>query len=30
VHLPSQDVIVSMQGAGDGRFGERVVEGLNE
>jgi hypothetical protein len=30
VHLPGQDVIVSMQGAGDGRFGERVVEGLNE
>jgi hypothetical protein len=30
VHLPSQDVIVSMQGAGDGRFGERVVDGLNE
>ena len=30
VHLPAQDVIVSLQGAGDGRFGERVVEGLNE
>jgi hypothetical protein len=30
VHLPGQDVIVSMQGAGKGRFGERVVEGLNE
>jgi hypothetical protein len=30
VHLPDQNVIVSMQGAGDGRFGERVVEGLNE
>lgn len=28
VHLPEQDVIVSLQGAGDGRFGERVVEGL--
>jgi hypothetical protein len=30
VHLPDEGVIVSMQGAGDGRFGERVVEGLNE
>ena len=30
VHLPAQDVIVSLQGAGNGRFGERVVEGLNE
>jgi hypothetical protein len=28
VHLPDQDVIVSMQAVGDGRFGERVVEGL--
>jgi hypothetical protein len=28
VYLPDQDVIVSLQGAGDGRFGERVVEGL--
>jgi hypothetical protein len=28
VHLPNRDVIVSLQGAGDGRFGERVVEGL--
>jgi hypothetical protein len=30
VHLPAQDVIVSMQGGGPKRFGERVVEGLNE
>jgi hypothetical protein len=30
VHLPEQDVIVSMQGGGPKRFGERVVEGLNE
>ena len=30
VHLPAQDVIVSMQGAGESRFGERVIEGLNE
>jgi hypothetical protein len=30
VHLPEQDVIVSMQGGGPGRFGEHVVEGLNE
>jgi hypothetical protein len=28
VYLSDQDVIVSLQGAGDGRFGERVVEGL--
>lgn len=28
VHLPGRDVIVSMQAVGDGRFGERVVEGL--
>lgn len=28
VYLADQDVIVSLQGAGDGRFGERVVEGL--
>jgi hypothetical protein len=28
VYMPDQDVIVSLQGAGDGRFGERVVEGL--
>ena len=28
VYLPDHDVIVSLQGAGDGRFGERVVEGL--
>ena len=30
VHLPAQDVILSMQGAGESRFGERVIEGLNE
>jgi hypothetical protein len=30
VHLPEKDVIVSMQGGGPGRFGEHVVEGLNE
>ena len=30
VHLPDSDVIVSMQGAGDGGFGERVVAGLTE
>ena len=30
VHLPERDLIVSMQGGGPGRFGERVVEGLNE
>ena len=30
VHLPSSDVIVSMQALGEGRFGERVVEGLTE
>jgi hypothetical protein len=30
VHLPDSDVIVSMQGAGDGGFGERVVAGLSE
>ena len=30
VHLAEQDVIVSMQGGGPQRFGERVVEGLNE
>ncbi|MGH2474145.1 MAG: hypothetical protein ACRDIL_02685 [Candidatus Limnocylindrales bacterium] len=30
VHLPASDVIVSMQAAGDGRYGERVVEGLTE
>ena len=28
VYLHDQDVIVSLQGAGDGRFGERVIEGL--
>jgi hypothetical protein len=28
VRLQDQDVIVSMQAVGDGRFGERVIEGL--
>ncbi len=30
VHLPERDVIVSMQAAGPGRFGERIVAGLTE
>jgi hypothetical protein len=30
VHLPANDVIVSMQSVGKGRFGERVVAGLTE
>jgi hypothetical protein len=30
VHVPGRDAIVSMQGAGPGRFGELVVEGLTE
>ena len=30
VHLPSSDIIVSMQSVGEGRFGERVVAGLTE
>jgi hypothetical protein len=30
VHLPEQGVIVSMQGAGERRLGERVVAGLTE
>ncbi len=30
VHLPGRGVIVSMQSGGPKRFGERVVEGLNE
>jgi hypothetical protein len=30
VHLPADDIVVSMQGLGDGRFGERVVETLRE
>jgi hypothetical protein len=30
VHVPQGDLIVSMQGGGPKRFGERVVEGLNE
>jgi hypothetical protein len=29
-YLPASDVIVSMQAAGERRFGERVVEGLTE
>ena len=28
VYMPAQEVIVSLQGAGSARFGERVVEGL--
>ena len=30
VHLTTRDLIVSMQGLGPGRFGERIVEGLTE
>lgn len=30
VHLAERDVLLSMQGAGDGRFAERVIEGLKE
>ena len=30
VHLPAHDVIVSMQGVGEGRYAERVVAGLTE
>lgn len=30
VHLADRDVLLSMQGAGDGRFAERVIEGLTE
>ena len=30
VHLETGDLIVSMQGLGPGRFGERIVEGLTE
>jgi hypothetical protein len=30
VHLPTDDLIVSMQGLGPGHFGERIVEGLTE
>ena len=30
VHLPTQDVIVSMQGLGDGRYAEHVIAGLTE
>jgi hypothetical protein len=30
VHLATGDLIVSMQGLGPGRFGERIVEGLTE
>lgn len=30
VHLPASDVIVSMQGVGEGRYGERVMAGLTE
>ena len=30
VYLPESDVMVSMQGSGEGRYGELVVEGLRE
>ncbi len=30
VYLPASDVVVSMQGSGEGRYGERVIEGLTE
>lgn len=30
VHLPAQDVIVSMQGLGEGRYAEHVIAGLTE
>jgi hypothetical protein len=30
VHLEARETIVSMQSVGEGRFGERVVEGLTE
>jgi hypothetical protein len=30
VHLPADDIIVSMQSVGEGRYGERVVAGLTE
>ena len=30
VHLAERDVLLSMQGAGNGRFAERVIEGLTE
>lgn len=30
VHVPTRDAIVSMQAAGPGRFGERIVAGLTE
>jgi hypothetical protein len=30
IHLDAGDLIVSMQGLGPGRFGERIVEGLAE
>ena len=30
VHLADRDVLLSMQGAGDGRLAERVIEGLTE
>ena len=28
VYLPRQDVVVSTQGIGDGRFGERIIDGI--
>lgn len=30
VHLADRDILLSMQGAGDGRLAERVIEGLTE
>lgn len=30
VHLPADDVLISIQGAGGRRLGERIVEGLTE
>jgi hypothetical protein len=30
IYLDAKDLIVSMQGVGQGRFGERIVEGLTE
>jgi hypothetical protein len=28
VYLPRQGVVVSTQGIGDGRFGERIIDGI--
>lgn len=30
VYLPASNVVVSMQASGEGRYGERVIEGLTE